>query len=87
VPDASTYRLPCCNRAPEVGEFIMRNDRDPPGYVTCAGCSFAAVAGPDQAEALRGLPLVIPAVRLERLKAKATANTPPAEPTAAEPTT
>jgi len=73
----STYRMPCCNRPCEIGEFISRDDRDPAGYVTCAGCTLAKLAPPDIAEALRGIPLVIPEVRRLRLQAKAAANAAP----------
>lgn len=73
------YRLPCCNRPPEVGEFIFRDDRDPAGYVSCVGCSIAKSLPPgplaDIADSVRGLPLVIPEVRRLRLTAKTAQTT------------
>ncbi len=75
-PAPAAYRLPCCNRTVEVGEFVARNDADPPGYVTCAGCTLAkqAIGSPDLADAIRGLQLIIPKVRRDKLTAIANAN-------------
>jgi hypothetical protein len=85
-PAPAGYRLPCCNRPIEIGEFVARNDTDPPGYVTCAGCTLAKMAkdSPDLADAVRGLPLVIPKVRRDRLTAIANANAAKAAPTSTD---